>query len=89
MKTWLSISCGVYGYLLVVWCYWSLFYPAPETVRRFLWSSCIGCFSIARLGGPPWRGILFFLAPANALVYALAGALLGALILKLKRSSHT
>ena len=86
MKTWFSILFGTFGYLLVVWYYLGLFYPAPEGVRRLLWSSCMGCISITRLGGPPWRGILLFLAPANALAYALAGALLGALILRLKRS---
>jgi len=84
VKTWFSAVFALYGYSLVVWYYWRIFSPVPEGTRHFLWVCCITCASITRLGGPPWRGILLVIAPANALIYAFLGFFVGKIIQKLK-----
>jgi len=73
-----ALAFGVYGYLHATWFYVGYFWPAPESLREFLWAACPACIRV--LGGVSWRGIILFVATANALMYAAAGFLIGLLI---------
>jgi hypothetical protein len=84
MKRKFAAVFALYGYLVALWFY---AYPLHTSgaIVPILSRSCVTCVHVTRLGGPPWPGVLLFLAPSNSLLYALLGFAIGWAVLITKR----
>jgi hypothetical protein len=90
MAKWCALLFAAIGYVLVIWYYSVAFSPLTWNFGRdLLWHMCLSCTSISGLHSSTLRAAFLILAPINALIYAVAGFLLGKLIVKLGRNSHT
>jgi hypothetical protein len=77
MKRSLVLRFGSCGYAIGVCNYLYFGGPFFAAVQHLIWYGCPSCSNVTRVGGPPWLGILLAIAPANALIYAAGGVLIG------------
>jgi hypothetical protein len=81
-----AIAFGAVGYLIVVWYYATAFAPVTSSIgRTLLWRACVPCGNVDALGSGLPLGAVLLIGPLNALLYGVAGYLVGRVVHRARR----
>ena len=87
MKKSFALMLGGLAYAIVVWYYAYAFEPVTSVWgRKLLWYACISCANVTGLQSSRLWPALLFIGPVNALLFGLAGYLVGVFLTKLRRN---
>ena len=89
MRKWFVMVFGLFGYAIGVFYYVGAYFRlTPELVDKAVWYSCLGCVRVGTPYADRWKVGVFLVGPLNALIYAIVGFLIGAVVLRLRRASN-